>query len=123
MMYLCSLGSNIEPEIHFSRAKHYLAKLSEQLEFSRDIVTQPVGIQTNKPFLNALFTLETPLSEQQLKQQFNAIEETLGRDRSDPDCSIKDRPIDIDILGEVNANPEVPHYLNSLETELLGDQI
>ncbi|WP_404399465.1 2-amino-4-hydroxy-6-hydroxymethyldihydropteridine diphosphokinase [Idiomarina seosinensis] len=122
MMYLCSLGSNIEPELHFSRAKHYLAKLSDKLEFSRDIVTQPVGIKTNKPFLNALFTLETSLSEQQLKQHFNEIEETLGRDRSDPDCSIKDRPIDIDILGRVSAKPEVPHYLNALETELLGER-
>lgn len=121
MMYLCSLGSNIEPELHFSRAKHYLSKLSDALDYSRDIPTQPVGIDTNKPFLNALFTLETELSAEQLKHHFNAIEETLGRDRSDPDSSIKDRTIDIDILGTVDDDPVVPHYLEHLKHELLGN--
>lgn len=120
MKYLCSLGSNIEPELHFSRAKHYLAQLSDDLEFSRDIPTQPVGINTNRPFLNALFVMQSELSETQLKQHFNQIEETLGRDRSDPDCSIKDRPIDIDILGLVDDSPEVPDYLQTLKQELLG---
>lgn len=118
MKYLCSLGSNIEPELHFSRAKHYLAKLSDELEFSRDIVTQPVDMKTNHPFLNALFTLDTELTAEQLKRQFNQIEETLGRDRSDPMSSVKDRPIDIDILGLVNESPDIPDYLQSLTTEL-----
>ncbi|AVJ56195.1 2-amino-4-hydroxy-6-hydroxymethyldihydropteridine diphosphokinase [Idiomarina sp. OT37-5b] len=121
MKYLCSLGSNIEPELHFSRAKHYLAKLSENLEFSRDINTQPVGMKTNRPFLNALFTLDTALSAEALKQEFNRIEELLGRDRSDPLCSIKDRPIDIDILGPLHENPEVPEYLQPLQTDLQGE--
>lgn len=120
MMYLCSLGSNIEPELHFSRAKHYLAKLSEEIEFSRDIVTQPVGIKTNKPFLNALFTLKTALPANELKQHFNEIEELLGRDRSDPQSSIKDRPIDIDILGPLTEQPQVPEYLQHLQQELMS---
>ena len=121
MKYLCSLGSNIEPELHFSRAKHYLAKLSEQIEFSRDISTQPVGMKTNHPFLNALFTLETTLSAEELKQEFNQIEALLGRDRSDPLCSVKDRPIDIDILGPVQEQPDVPDYLQPLQTDLSGE--
>lgn len=122
MKYLCSLGSNIEPELHFSRAKHYLAQLSDNLEFSRDIATEPVGMNTNHPFLNALFVIQTSMTKSQLKQHFNDIEELLGRDRSDPDCSIKDRPIDIDILGELTQQPEVPSYLQELKFELLGEQ-
>lgn len=119
MKYLCSLGSNIDPELHFSRAKYYLAQLSDELEFSRDILTQPVGMATNHPFLNALFILDTTLSSEQLKARFNQIEETLGRDRSDPLCSVKDRPIDIDILGPLNEHPAVPDYLESLQADLL----
>ena len=82
------------------------------------IVTQPVDMKTNHPFLNALFTLDTELTAEQLKRQFNQIEETLGRDRSDPMSSVKDRPIDIDILGLVNESPDIPDYLQSLTTEL-----
>ena len=118
MKYLCSLGSNIEPELHFSRAKHYLAKLADELEFSRDITTKPVGMNTNHPFLNALFILETALTPTALKAEFNKIEVLLGRDRSDPLCSVKDRPIDIDILGELDENPEVPDYLQQLIPDL-----
>ena len=118
MKYLCSLGSNIEPELHFSRAKHYLAKLADELEFSRDITTKPVGMNTNHPFLNALFILETALTPTALKAEFNKIEVLLGRDRSDPLCSVKDRPIDIDILGELDESPEVPDYLQQLIPDL-----
>ncbi|MAK70782.1 MAG: 2-amino-4-hydroxy-6-hydroxymethyldihydropteridine diphosphokinase [Idiomarinaceae bacterium] len=118
MKYLCSLGSNIEPELHFSRAKHYLAKLADELEFSRDITTKPVGMKTNHPFLNALFILETALTPTALKAEFNQIEVLLGRDRSDPLCSVKDRPIDIDILGELDESPEVPDYLQQLIPDL-----
>ena len=118
MKYLCSLGSNIEPELHFSRAKHYLAKLADELEFSRDIATQPVGMKTNHPFLNALFILETALTPSALKAEFNQIEVLLGRDRSDPLCSVKDRPIDIDILGKLADKPEVPDYLQQLLPDL-----
>ncbi|HAD48679.1 MAG TPA: 2-amino-4-hydroxy-6-hydroxymethyldihydropteridine diphosphokinase [Idiomarina sp.] len=118
MKYLCSLGSNIEPELHFSRAKHYLAKLADELEFSRDITTKPVGMNTNHPFLNALFILETALTPTALKAEFNQIEVLLGRDRSDPLCSVKDRPIDIDILGELDESPEVPDYLQQLIPDL-----
>ena len=118
MKYLCSLGSNIEPELHFSRAKHYLYQISDELAFTRDILTRPVDIDTPHPFLNALFTIETTLTAQQLKQRFNEIEEQLGRDRDDPDRSIKDRTIDIDILGPVDEQPEVPAYLQDIAYEL-----
>ncbi|MEC8926303.1 MAG: 2-amino-4-hydroxy-6-hydroxymethyldihydropteridine diphosphokinase [Pseudomonadota bacterium] len=118
MKYLCSLGSNIEPELHFSRAKHYLYQISDELAFTRDILTRPVDIDTPHPFLNALFTIETMLTATQLKQRFNEIEEQLGRDRDDPNRSIKDRTIDIDILGPVDEEPEVPTYLQDIAYEL-----
>ena len=75
-------------------------------------------MNTKRDFLNALFIIQTSMSAEQLKQEFNRIEEALGRDRSDPQRSFKDRTIDIDILGKVSDNPKVPDYLTSLLTDL-----
>lgn len=116
--YLCSLGSNIEPQRYFPQAQAALQLLSSNLTFSRNIATTPVDMVTDNQFLNALFLIQTPLTELELKQEFNRIEEALGRDRSDPKRSVKDRTIDIDILGQPHAEPQVPEYLASLLTDL-----
>tara|TARA_R100000750_G_scaffold2442_14_gene2207 strand:+ start:187 stop:678 length:492 start_codon:yes stop_codon:yes gene_type:complete len=116
--YLCSLGSNIEPQSHFPKARAALEALSGNISFSRNIPTRPVNMNTKRDFLNALFIIQTSMSAEQLKQEFNRIEEALGRDRSDPQRSLKDRTIDIDILGKVSDNPKVPDYLTSLLTDL-----
>lgn len=116
--YLCSLGSNIEPQRYFPQAQAALQLLSSNLTFSRNIATTPVDMVTDNQFLNALFLIQTPLTELELKQEFNRIEEALGRDRSDPKRSLKDRTIDIDILGQPHAEPQVPEYLASLLTDL-----
>lgn len=118
MKYLCSLGSNIDPEMNIHHAKQQLRTLSGDCLFSQNITTKPVDIDTTNVFLNALFIIDTPLSSGELKQQFNQIEEALGRDRSDPERSKKDRTIDIDILGLLDERPDVPDYLQSLTTEL-----
>ncbi len=118
MKYLCSLGSNIDPEMNIHHAKQQLRTLSGDCLFRQNIATKPVDIATNNGFLNALFIIDTPLSSDELKQQFNQIEEALGRDRSDPERSKKDRTIDIDILGLLDERPDVPDYLQSLTTEL-----
>lgn len=116
--YLCSLGSNIEPQTHFPQAQAALKALSDDIRFSRNIPTSPVDMKTDNDFLNALFIIHTPMSANELKQKFNAIEEALGRDRSDPQRSSKDRTIDIDILGELEDAPQVPEYLTSLLPDL-----
>ncbi|MDV6314871.1 2-amino-4-hydroxy-6-hydroxymethyldihydropteridine diphosphokinase [Idiomarina sp. HP20-50] len=116
--YLCSLGSNIEPQHHFSQARAALEVLSGDITFSRNIPTSPVDINTDNAFLNALFIIETPMTAGELKREFNRIEEALGRDRSDPERSLKDRTIDIDILGSVEESPKVPDYLTSLLPDL-----
>jgi len=123
--FVCSLGSNIEPEYNVSRAKSYLAGVGQALYYSRTITTEPVDMASEHSFLNALFVISTHLDAKRLKQAFNTIEISLGRDRSDPDCSIKDRTIDIDILGEIDnistplaSWPAVPKYLKSLQLEL-----
>lgn len=130
--FLCSLGSNIRPEYHVSRAKSYLTGVGSNIRYSRVITTEPVAMPSDQLFLNALLVLETHLDANKLKQAFNAIEVSLGRDRSDPLCKIKDRPIDLDILGEIPRAsatnltvslaqwPASPDYLNALRGELFA---
>jgi len=121
--YLCSMGANIAPEKNFERAQQRVAQLG-CVHFSSARYTQPVAIVTEHDFLNALFIIECELSAEQLKERFNSIEEELGRDRSDPLSSEKDRPMDIDILGELSpetarqAWQEVPSYLTEMAHEL-----
>lgn len=113
--FLCSLGSNIEPELNFQLVRPQLEQLG-QLYYSEVIYTKPVDINTQHDFLNGLFVIFSALDAVQLKQRFNEIEIALGRDRSDPDCSVKDRPMDIDILAPFNAYAwkAVPSYLHNL---------
>lgn len=98
MWYLCGLGSNIQPEQNVVKAVTKLLESYGSLWLSPVIQTHPQGIETDHPFLNALAVVYSSLSPEQLKAHFNQLEESLGRDRADPLCSRKDRPIDLDIL-------------------------
>lgn len=98
MWYLCGLGSNIEPEKNIGKAVLQLLERHGSLWLSPVVHTRPSGIDTNRCFLNALSVLFSPLSPVDFKRQLNQLEESLGRDRSDPLRSYKDRTIDIDIL-------------------------
>ncbi|MGQ4275635.1 2-amino-4-hydroxy-6-hydroxymethyldihydropteridine diphosphokinase [Pseudidiomarina sp. E22-M8] len=118
-VFLCSMGANLAPEANFSHAKALIVGLG-QATYSAACYTQPVAIDTEHDFLNALFIIKTQLNAEQLKAEFNAIEEALGRDRSDPLSSEKDRPMDIDILGELSQHEadaawqQVPDYLQDM---------
>ncbi|RUO62101.1 2-amino-4-hydroxy-6-hydroxymethyldihydropteridine diphosphokinase [Pseudidiomarina insulisalsae] len=122
-IFLCSMGANLDPETNFTVARQQVEQLG-QVVFSSAHYTQPVAIETQHQFLNALFVIETELEQAKLKQSFNHIEEKLGRDRSDPNSSEKDRPMDIDILGPLNTGNDtatwrsVPDYLQTMAREL-----
>ena len=103
MWYLCGLGSNIAPDDNLPRAVARLAGLFGTVSLSPVIRTSPEGMASENPFLNALAVFESPEGPGQVKQRLNALEEALGRDRSDPLSSVRDRPIDVDIL---QAGPE-----------------
>lgn len=115
-LFLCTMGANIAPEANFAKARERLKALGE-VHFSHAIYTQPVAMQSQLQFLNALLLIDTSLNAEQLKKRFNAIEIELGRDRADPLSSEKDRPMDIDILGAANdpkSWQQVPDYLMTL---------
>ncbi|HEH9404758.1 TPA: 2-amino-4-hydroxy-6-hydroxymethyldihydropteridine diphosphokinase [Aeromonas bestiarum] len=124
MFYLCSIGSNLDPHQHVSQAVGELLERFGRLQLSSVIQTKPVGIHSRHDFLNCLFVTESTLTPLQLKTVFIAMELAHGRDRSDPNCKVLDRPLDIDILA---SNPtddfaatRVDAYLNELLAELYG---
>ena len=98
MWYLCGLGSNVGPERNISRTLSRLMNEARWLWVSEIIRTQPVGMQSTNYFLNALVAFWSSEKHRILKLRLNALEEELGRDRSDTERSRKDHTIDIDIL-------------------------
>ncbi len=124
MFYLCSIGSNLDPHIHVSRALAELLAHVGPLQLSSVIRTKPVGMHSSHDFINCLLVVESPLDAVRLKQRFVALEVAHGRDRSDPLCKVHDRPLDIDILASNThgnfATAEVDSYLAELLAELYG---
>ena len=99
MWCLCGVGSNIEPEKNVPLALADLVGQFDALWLSPVLRTRPIGIETQSPFLNALVVFTCDLSPRRLKRRLNCLEESLGRDRSDPSSAVKDRTIDVDILA------------------------
>ncbi|TCI04813.1 2-amino-4-hydroxy-6-hydroxymethyldihydropteridine diphosphokinase [Corallincola luteus] len=123
--YLCSIGSNIDPELHVEQVITELVTRFGRVTLSPFIYTDPVGIASQSRFLNALFWFNTAQPEGQVKAQFNALEKSHGRDRSDSERSVKDRTLDLDIIA-VSATPqfEAPSesYLQPIVQSLFADQ-
>lgn len=125
--YLISIGSNLDPEHNIPAALQQVWPQVSACVLSRIIATEPVGMVSNHRFLNLVAYLETPLSADRLKQVFNQVELALGRDRTDPLRKIKDRPIDLDIMAEVErledcwmAVATAPAYCQAILVELLA---
>lgn len=125
--YYLGLGSNIDPYTNVPRMLEALQMISPELAISSIIYTQPKGIVTQKRFLNLAARIQSDLSPEALKARFNTIETVMGRDRSDPNRSFKDRTADIDILFHTSlVEQDIPlqtlppePYLNRPVVELL----
>ena len=115
--YIIGLGSNIEPFDNISRAIDQLLTIFGEIHISTVLTIPPIGMNSSQNFLNAVLFIETTLSEPELKQHCNRIEESLGRDRSDPKRKIKDRPIDIDILAPATFPDDADRKTNSITDE------
>lgn len=98
MYYYLSLGSNINPNSNISKALEALLNKFSGLYVFPPIYTEPENINSKNKFINTLVILKSELDGVFLKNIFNDIEVSLGRDRSDKDRSIKDRVCDIDII-------------------------
>lgn len=100
--YLLGIGSNIEPNINIAQIIHQLLHHFPQLILSRVLKIPPIGMNSQRDFLNIVVFVETEISETTLKTFCNDIEIKLGRDRTDPTRKTKDRPADLDILTKMH---------------------
>ena len=92
---LVSLGSNINPEHNLKAAVQRLASRFRLRAVSPVYETTPVGKTDQPDFMNAAALVETDLDAAELKQALQAIEQELGRVRTDDKNA--PRTIDLDI--------------------------
>ena len=95
------LGSNLGPgQQHIKMAWIKLGQLKDTLALalSSPYLTDPMGMESEQLFTNAVGVLETRLSPRQLLGEMLAIELAMGRDREQG----KDRQVDLDIRNGNN---------------------
>lgn len=90
------LGSNIKPKDNIQYARELLQSEFRVLGESQFIQTTPIGYKEQADFINGAVYIETELSLESLATKLKALEDALGRQRSD----IKHGPrtIDLDVV-------------------------
>jgi 2-amino-4-hydroxy-6-hydroxymethyldihydropteridine diphosphokinase len=102
-----SLGANLGDRVgNLRQAVGRLGELGEVIAVSDFYETEPVEVTSNQPwYVNCMVTLETELSPQQLLSRILAIEQSMGRRRTEAKGP---RTIDIDIIFFGNAVVDTP---------------
>lgn len=123
---IVSLGSNIDPENHFSKALDYLTRLGIIVKRTAFITTKPLKFEDQPDFLNGAVLLHTTLSKRVLQMKLKEIEALMGRVRS----ANKNAPrvIDLDVLSfnnvildpeELEELPFLKDFVSYLKPEIL----
>ena len=116
MSYVClGIGSNIRPQENLADGILRLLEGVGHLWVSDVLETPPVDMETRRTFLNTIVWFQTDRGPVALKTWLNALEEAMGRDRSDPDRSTSDRPIDFDVLW-IGEDAEMPETVAEAQT-------
>jgi 2-amino-4-hydroxy-6-hydroxymethyldihydropteridine diphosphokinase len=102
-LFVVSLGSNIQPAGNLACAVRFLLSLAKTVHLSRVVETESVGVDGGGRFLNLAVAFEVGLDEAALKREMVGYEEVFGRDRGDPARKHKPRPLDLDILFELET--------------------
>jgi len=93
---IIGLGSNINPDQNIQQAREALAEKYHVLAESCFKLTKSVGKIEQADFINGSVLIKTDLTIEQLKKELDAIEKTMGRDRSHDRQG--PRTIDLDIV-------------------------
>lgn len=116
---IISIGSNYNQKENISFAKKKLAgMLGEQTSFTRDMWTEPVGIQSEK-FINCICISTTRHTLLQLTKAFKQLEKKC--ERSKKNDLISKIPLDIDILLYGNQRYHEKDWKRQYIQELLND--
>jgi 2-amino-4-hydroxy-6-hydroxymethyldihydropteridine diphosphokinase len=103
--FILGIGTNVDPE---RNARYIVERLVDR--FGRTLVsrfhdTEPVGMDSDRRFINYGAFIETRLDPVACKSACVAIEVELGRDRTDPLRKTRDRTADIDLLAQLLPGP------------------
>ncbi len=98
MYFYLSIGTNINPEKNAVKVVKLLCQNFGLLTLYPFVYTAPEAMSSDSIFLNSLAIIHSQKDKSEIKHILNTIEMTLGRDRNDPEKSVKDRTADIDIL-------------------------
>ena len=93
---IIGIGSNIDAENNIAKILELLAEKVHVIRVSSLIQTKPVGISNQPDFTNGAVKIQTNLSETGLKKLLRRLEDSMGRDRSQP--KFGPRCIDLDIV-------------------------
>lgn len=116
---IISIGSNYNQKENISFAKKKLTgMLGEQTSFTRDMWTEPVGIQSEK-FINCICISSTKHTLLQLTKAFKQLERKC--ERSKKNDLINKIPLDIDILLYGNQRYHEKDWERQYIQELLND--
>lgn len=93
---IISLGSNMLPEYHINQAVCLLRQTFGELIVTRQLWTEPVGMESSCKFLNMLVMASTAWSMQQVQDELKRIEVLCGRKPKDKAKGIVQ--VDVDLL-------------------------
>lgn len=116
---IISIGSNYNQKENISFAKKKLTgMLGEQTSFTRDMWTEPVGLQSEK-FINCICISSTKHTLLQLTKAFKQLERKC--ERSKKNDLINKIPLDIDILLYGDQRYHEKDWERQYIQELLND--
>jgi 2-amino-4-hydroxy-6-hydroxymethyldihydropteridine diphosphokinase len=101
--YILGLGTNLDPEANVPRLVKQLVRRFGLILISRLYDTAPVGMDSERRFVNFCAFAQTGLEPDACKTACVGIEVAMGRDRTHPFRKTRDRPADIDLLAHVDA--------------------
>ncbi len=91
-----SLGSNHNALVNIEKANQYLSYFFEDIEYSSQMKTKPIGLDNPSEFINQIAYLITTYSKEEIIECLKKIENLIGRSNEDVENEII--KIDIDLL-------------------------
>jgi 2-amino-4-hydroxy-6-hydroxymethyldihydropteridine diphosphokinase len=101
---MLGIGTNVDLEVNVPRLVEQLVRHFGMIMISRFYDTAPVGMDSERRFINFCAFARTGLEPDACKAACVGIEVAMGRDRTHPFRKTRDRPADIDLLARVGAD-------------------
>ncbi len=105
---IIGIGSNIDADKNISEMLRLLETKVEIIQVSQMVQTKPIGINEQADYTNGAVRIKTEMSLKALSVYLKALEDQMGRDRSQP--KFGPRNIDLDILTWNNTIIDQDYY-------------